>query len=496
MPVANFVKAVDGTKSSTESLGSTTLCPSSCPSDHELDEPKPRSTTGRASQSTDLEGADTATATEDGDDADFPDGGLEAWLVVLGGWCAAFCTFGLLNCSGVFVEYYASGPLMNHDAAAISWITAAQAFLMISASTVVSVPSTLPVAPPKMFLTLWSCISPPQQCGQVFDNYGPRWLLGPGAVVLLLGLVTMSFCTEYHEFFLAQSVAAGLGSSAVFSASTSCVVSWFSRRRSTAYGVTAAGGSVGGVVLPVMMDRLIRRFGFPWMVRALACVFFALLAVACCTVRARLPPRPRPFRLVDCLGALRDVRLAATTVAFFFFMVGMWLPFNFALLQAGAAGVPANLIPYLLPVLNAASIFGRIIPGMAADKLGRFNVMIVIGFLSALSCLAVSIPVRNTAGIVVFLALFGFSSGAFISLSPTLIAQISDMSQIGTRVGTAYAVMSLGALVGSPVGGAIVAADDGSYLGLQLFCGLCLLASTCTFVVVRFLLVGCKLSAV
>ncbi|KAG8409706.1 hypothetical protein J3458_018790 [Metarhizium acridum] len=327
MPVANFVKAVDGTKSSTESLGSTTLCPSSCPSDHELDEPKPRSTTGRASQSTDLEGADTATATEDGDDADFPDGGLEAWLVVLGGWCAAFCTFGLLNCSGVFVEYYASGPLMNHDAAAISWITAAQAFLMISASTV---------------------------CGQVFDNYGPRWLLGPGAVVLLLGLVTMSFCTEYHEFFLAQSVAAGLGSSAVFSASTSCVVSWFSRRRSTAYGVTAAGGSVGGVVLPVMMDRLIRRFGFPWMVRALACVFFALLAVACCTVRARLPPRPRPFRLVDCLGALRDVRLAATTVAFFFFMVGMWLPFNFALLQAGAAGVPANLIPYLLPVLNAA----------------------------------------------------------------------------------------------------------------------------------------------
>ena len=25
---------------------------------------------------------------------DFPDGGLEAWMVVLGGWCCLFCSFG------------------------------------------------------------------------------------------------------------------------------------------------------------------------------------------------------------------------------------------------------------------------------------------------------------------------------------------------------------------------------------------------------------------
>ena len=26
-----------------------------------------------------------------------PDGGVTAWLVVLGGWCALFCTFGWIN---------------------------------------------------------------------------------------------------------------------------------------------------------------------------------------------------------------------------------------------------------------------------------------------------------------------------------------------------------------------------------------------------------------
>ena len=28
---------------------------------------------------------------------DVPDGGIVAWLVVLGAWCASFCTFGWLN---------------------------------------------------------------------------------------------------------------------------------------------------------------------------------------------------------------------------------------------------------------------------------------------------------------------------------------------------------------------------------------------------------------
>jgi hypothetical protein len=27
-----------------------------------------------------------------------PDGGLAAWLALLGSWCMLFCTFGLINC--------------------------------------------------------------------------------------------------------------------------------------------------------------------------------------------------------------------------------------------------------------------------------------------------------------------------------------------------------------------------------------------------------------
>jgi hypothetical protein len=30
--------------------------------------------------------------------SDFPDGGLEAWLVVAGGFCTVFASFGWINC--------------------------------------------------------------------------------------------------------------------------------------------------------------------------------------------------------------------------------------------------------------------------------------------------------------------------------------------------------------------------------------------------------------
>lgn len=42
-----------------------------------------------------------ATAVGDNDDATSvapaPDGGLEAWLVVLGAWCSSFCSYGWIN---------------------------------------------------------------------------------------------------------------------------------------------------------------------------------------------------------------------------------------------------------------------------------------------------------------------------------------------------------------------------------------------------------------
>ncbi|KAJ6781838.1 hypothetical protein PWT90_07553 [Aphanocladium album] len=401
--------------------------------------------------------------------SDFPDGGREAWMVLFGGWCALFCTFGLINCVGVFQAYYVSHTLSGYNPSTVSWITSTQVFMMNFLGILV---------------------------GRLYDNFGPKWILRVGTVVYVFGLMMVSLAAEYYQIFLAQSIVASMGSSAIFHASMSSLVTWFLKNRAAAFGIMASGSSMAGVVLPIMMDRLIKQIGFPWTIRAVAFLFLGLLIIANLTIKARLPPNPRPFVIKEYLDTFKDVKMVLTIVGSFFFMWGMFLPFNYILLQAQAAGMSQTLVPYLLPILNAISIFGRVLPGLAADRLGRFNVMIVIAIASAVFVLAIWIPVKSTAGIIAFAALFGFSSGGFVSLAPTLIAQVSDIRYIGSRVGTGFAVMAFGALTGSPIGGAIVSHEHGSYTGLQIFCGVVMAVGVCFFVAARYSQAGFKLTKV
>lgn len=89
-------------------------------------------------QNVDVEAGEKTAPAAPADD-DYPDGGLEAWLAVLGGWCAMFCTFGMINCVGVFEQYYVNGPLKQYDESAVSWILSVLVFLMIFCGSIVSI---------------------------------------------------------------------------------------------------------------------------------------------------------------------------------------------------------------------------------------------------------------------------------------------------------------------------------------------------------------------
>ena len=52
-----------------------------------------------------------------------------------------FCTFGIVNCVGVFQQYYFNGPLHHYGSSAVSWITSTQVFFMVFSGSVVSLPN-------------------------------------------------------------------------------------------------------------------------------------------------------------------------------------------------------------------------------------------------------------------------------------------------------------------------------------------------------------------
>jgi MFS family permease len=124
--------------------------------------------------------------------------------------------------------------------------------------------------------------------------------------------------------------------------------------------------------------------------------------------------------------------------------------------------------------------------------MGRYNITVIVAGLTSVICLGLWIPGTSQGAIIAFAVLYGFSSGSFISLAPTLIAQISDLRQIGVRQGTCFTIQSFAALTGSPIAGAIVSAQSGAFTGLQIFCGCSPVASMIAYSIARVVQAGFK----
>lgn len=129
------------------------------------------------------------------------------------------------------------------------------------------------------------------------------------------------------------------------------------------------------------------------------------------------------------------------------------------------------------------------------DKLGRYNMFVIVCTISAILILGLWLPGSSNATSIIFAVLFGFFSGAYISLSPALVAQISPPKEFGYRSGLLFCAGSIPGLVTSPIAGAILSHDHGSYAGMKIYSGVFCLAGTVVVAVARFLGTGPKILA-
>ncbi|MCJ1445780.1 MAG: hypothetical protein MMC23_006285 [Stictis urceolatum] len=393
--------------------------------------------------------------------SDFPDGGLEAWSVVIGGFFCLFTTFGWINATGIFQEYYQTELLSSYSPSTVAWIVSLETFFMFFGGPFI---------------------------GWFFDCHGPRLLLLVGSFLHVFGLMMTSLSTQYYQLLLAQGICSPVGASMVFYSAMNSVVTWFFKKRAYALGITAAGSSLGGIIFPIMMTHLIPQIGFPWAMRAAAFLILGCLVIANLTVRARLPPSPRPFRPRVFIKPLSEAAFGLLSLSSFLIFFGLFIPFNYVSLSALSNGMSSNLAQYMLPILNAASVFGRTLPGYVGDKVGRFNVTITMCALSGIIILALWLPATANAPVIVFAVLYGFGSGAFVSMVPALVAQVSDIREIGVRTGTVFAIVSLGALCGNPIAGALLDKDKGEYTYLQAFSGGLICGGTVVMVITRLVI--------
>jgi MFS transporter, MCT family, aspergillic acid transporter len=122
-------------------------------------------------------------------------------------------------------------------------------------------------------------------------------------------------------------------------------------------------------------------------------------------------------------------------------------------------------------------------------------VFIIVCYTTGILILALWIPAAGNVAIILFAVFFGFFSGAYVSLGPALVAQISPVKEIGFRTGLLFLISSFGGLTTGPIAGAILAHSNGDFLGMKVFAGVFCLAGSTVVLVARLHGTGLKLLA-
>ena len=318
--------------------------------------------------------------------------------------------------------------------------------------------------------------------GPIFDQGYFRALIITGTFLVVFGMMMTSLATEYWQLFLTQGVVTGLGAGCLFLPSIAIVATYFTTKRALATGVTAAGGSIGSVIYPVVFHKLQPQIGFAWATRIIGFIALGTLLVSILIMKTRLPPPEKSRRLID-PAALRSLPYMVFNVGLFFAFVGLYISFFYIIIYAERKlGIEEDLSFYMLAVLYGASVVGRVLPGLLADKFGSLEVITVSSLISAILAFC-WLAVDNLGGLVVFCILYGFISGAVVSLPATVIAGFAPgLHVVGTWIGMSLCFASIGLLIGNPIAGTIINVAENKFSGGIIFSASFIAAGAIAFV--------------
>ncbi|OQO10511.1 hypothetical protein B0A48_03808 [Cryoendolithus antarcticus] len=375
-----------------------------------------------------------------------PNGGLTAWLQVLGSFFLFFNSWGIVNTFGTYQAYYETGILASSTPSAISWIGSIQAFLLMLVGAVT---------------------------GPIYDAGYVHTLLLLGSFLVVFGQMMLSLATNYWQVMLAQAICIGIGCGCMFVPAVAILSTYFSTRIATAMGLAAAGSSLGGVIYPIVFHRLQPTLGFPWATRVIGFIALFGLLFSNSVMKVRVLPDSRR-KFLD-LTAFTELPYVLFVLGSFTGFMGLYVLFFYIQSYALQTHITNdNLSFYLLSIINAASVFGRIIPNYIADFTGPMNMILPCSFMAGILTLCL-IATHTIAPLIVICVLYGFFSGTFVSLPPTIfVALTKNRAVIGTRMGMGFSITSFGLLIGTPISGVIL--DAKGYPSTWTFGGVLVLA--------------------
>ncbi len=308
--------------------------------------------------------------------------------------------------------------------------------------------------------------------GALSDRFGTRAVVLCGGVLLGLGLVTASQAATLGQFQLLFGVLVGFAAGSLYTPMTATTTRWFTQHRSLAVALVSAGLSLGSATAAPLARWLITSYD--WRTAMLVLGDLAWLVIIPSALLVREPPARPTAGVLATAGAegreltvaqaLRTPQFAAIALTFFACCAAHSGPIFHMVTYAIDHGVPAMAAATVLSAAGLASLGGKIVCGLVADRVGAKRVL-VAGL--ALQAVAVSLylATRETASFYALALMFGFAYGGVMPLYAILVREYFGARIMGTIFGAVAFVSTLGMALGPWAGGWLYDAF-GSYVWL------------------------------
>ena len=289
--------------------------------------------------------------------------------------------------------------------------------------------------------------------GFLLDRFGPRRIILPCILIFSATYASMALLTPHlTRFYLSFFVIGLVGAGTSFLGYSRAISTWFDRRRGVALSIMLAGAGLGAMILPVIAQAAITRYGWRTAFAVLGLLALALgFPLSAWWVRERPAAKQNVRISVD---AGESVGKALTGRIFWIIALTVCLPSisaNGAVTHLSALltdrGVSTQGAAYAIATIGATALIGRLLTGMFVDRFFGPRVYQTLLLMSGGGIVLLSVAHTLTAAMIAA-SLIGFSTGGEADITPYLIGRYFGLRRLATLYAFTWTCYSIGSAIG------------------------------------------------
>lgn len=338
--------------------------------------------------------------------------------------------------------------------------------------------------------------------GRMVDRFGAKEVLIPSILIfgLLLAAIPLLVTELWHFYALFLLIGIFTAGSAAVSY-LRIISAWFKKNRGLAFGITMAGGGLGYMYVPPMLQYLITHYDWRYGYYALAAIviFIALPLVYKVVINTPMEvgltqdgltepeqdEEGKKGNLISLRTLLKDKVfwiIYATIGLLTFSLFGLMLHFVPMLIDRGAQNMTAA---QAFSFLGATVVIARVGIGFLLDKIFAPRLAMICIFLSTIGVIILS---TGVSGPLTFIAaiFLGFSIGAELDLLAYLTTRYFGLESFGMVYGILFSAFLFGVSTG-PLAYGIAYETYGSYINMLMVCtGILIIAALLMFLMPKY----------